>query len=115
MDLDNRTYFKLINAHNSYGGSAAYISILGARSIQENSKREPSNPFWEWIHYNSFSSNLLQNDKLASVSYDHDLNFMASYENYAQSKATVEKNIMLSAPKFESAYISVTLPRNGFT
>src|SRR5437870_883897 len=31
---------------------------------------------------------------------------MASYKNYAQSKATVAKNTMPSAPKFESAYIS---------
>ena len=43
---------------------------------------------------------------MASVSYDHDANFMASYEAYAQSKATVEKNTMPSAPKFEPAYIS---------
>jgi hypothetical protein len=31
---------------------------------------------------------------LASVSYDHDGNFTASYENYAQSKANIAKNTM---------------------
>ncbi|GES80343.1 hypothetical protein GLOIN_2v1479550 [Rhizophagus clarus] len=56
----------------------------------------------------SQSSSHSEKDKMASVSYDHDANFMASYENYAQSKATVEKNTMPSAPKFEPAYISVT-------
>ena len=40
------------------------------------------------------------------VSYDHDANFTASYENYTQSKATVEKNTMPSAPNFEPACIS---------
>ncbi|PKK63365.1 hypothetical protein RhiirC2_854392 [Rhizophagus irregularis] len=44
-------------------------------------------------------------DKLASVLYDHDGNFMASYENYAQFKA---KDTMPSAPNFESTCISVT-------
>ena len=29
MDLDSKTYSKLISAYNSYGGSVAYISILG--------------------------------------------------------------------------------------
>src|SRR5256885_16170843 len=46
-----------------------------------------------------------EKDKLASVSYDHDANFIASYENYAQSKATVAKNTMPSAPSFELACI----------
>ena len=41
---------------------------------------------------------------MASVSYDHDAN-LASYENYAQSKATVGKNTMPSAPNFEPACI----------
>ncbi|CAB4494836.1 unnamed protein product [Rhizophagus irregularis] len=44
----------------------------------------------------------LEKDKLASVLYDHDANFTASYENYAQSKA---KDTMPSAPNFEPAYI----------
>ncbi len=47
-----------------------------------------------------------EKDKLALVSYDHDANFIANYENYTQSKATVAKNTMLSAPKFKLAYIS---------
>jgi hypothetical protein len=47
-----------------------------------------------------------EKDKLASVSYDHNANFTASYENYTQSKATVEKNTMPSAP--EPACISPT-------
>ncbi|UZO09703.1 uncharacterized protein OCT59_029918 [Rhizophagus irregularis] len=46
-----------------------------------------------------------EKDKLASVSYDHDSNFTASYENYAQSKA---KDIMPNAPNFEPAYILPT-------
>ncbi|RIA98434.1 hypothetical protein C1645_812683 [Glomus cerebriforme] len=46
-----------------------------------------------------------EKDKLASVSYDSDGNFMASYKHYAQSKATVAKNTMPSAPNFEPAYI----------
>ena len=33
---------------------------------------------------------------------------MASYENYAQYKATMIKNTIPSAPKFEPAYISPT-------
>jgi len=43
---------------------------------------------------------------LASVSYDHDANFTASYEAYAQSKATIAENTMPSAPNFEPACIS---------
>ena len=53
----------------------------------------------------SQSTSHSEKDKLASVSYDHDANFIASYENYAQSKATVAKNTMPSAPNFEPAYI----------
>ncbi len=45
-------------------------------------------------------------DKLASVSYDHDANFTASYEAYAQSKATIAENTMPSAPNFEPTCIS---------
>jgi hypothetical protein len=41
---------------------------------------------------------------LASVSYDSD-SCLFSYENYAQSKATVAKNTMPSAPNFEPACI----------
>src|SRR6266496_4994591 len=54
-----------------------------------------------------------EKDKLASVSYDHDANFIASYENYAQSKATVAKNTMPSAPNFEPACISPTRQRSA--
>ncbi|UZO21442.1 uncharacterized protein OCT59_013835 [Rhizophagus irregularis] len=46
-----------------------------------------------------------EKDKLASVSYDIDGNFTASYENYAQSKA---KDTMPNAPNFEPAYILPT-------
>ncbi|POG58326.1 hypothetical protein GLOIN_2v1821909 [Rhizophagus irregularis DAOM 181602=DAOM 197198] len=46
-----------------------------------------------------------EKDKLASVSYDIDGNFTASYENYAQSKA---KDTMPNASNFEPAYISPT-------
>ena len=54
----------------------------------------------------SQSTSHSEKDKLASVSYDHDGNFTASYKNYAQSKATVAKNTMPSAPSFEPACIS---------
>jgi len=54
----------------------------------------------------SQSTSHSEKDKLASVSYDHDANFIASYENYAQSKATVAKNTMPSASNFEPACIS---------
>src|SRR5256884_651370 len=54
----------------------------------------------------SQSTSHSEKDKLASVSYDHDANFIASYENYAQSKVTVAKNTMPSAPNFEPACIS---------
>ena len=53
----------------------------------------------------SQSTSHSEKDKLASISYDHDGNFTASYKNYAQSKATVAKNTMPSAPNFEPAYI----------
>ena len=46
-----------------------------------------------------------EKDKLASVSYDIDGNFMASYKNYAQSKA---KDTMPNAPNFEPTYILPT-------
>src|ERR1044072_2722337 len=46
-----------------------------------------------------------EKDKLASVSYDIDGNFTASYQNYAQSKA---KDPMPNAPNFKPAYISPT-------
>jgi hypothetical protein len=42
---------------------------------------------------------------LASVSYDSDCHLF-SYENYAQSKATVAKNTMPSVPNFKSTCIS---------
>jgi hypothetical protein len=45
----------------------------------------------------SQSTSHSEKDKLASVSYDQDLNFTASYENYAQSKANIAKNTMPSA------------------
>ena len=50
---------------------------------------------------------------MASVSYDHDVNFIASYKNYAQSKATVAKNTMPSAPNFEPACISLIRQRSA--
>src|SRR6266496_2051376 len=53
----------------------------------------------------SQSTSHSEKDKLASVSYDHDANFIASYENYAQSKATVAKNTISSAPNFEPTCI----------
>src|SRR3954447_7576272 len=62
------------------------------------------------LHLELFSQSTShsEKDKLASVSYDHDTDVTSSYEAYAQSKATVEKNTMPSAPKFEPAYISPT-------
>ena len=54
----------------------------------------------------SQSTSHSEKDKLASVSYDHDANFIASYENYAQSKATVAKNTMPSAPDLNPFRIS---------
>src|SRR2546429_9989281 len=42
----------------------------------------------------SQSTSHSEKNKLALVSYDHDGNFMASYKNYAQSKATIAKNTM---------------------
>ena len=54
----------------------------------------------------SHSTSHSEKDKLASVSYDIDGNFTASYENYAQYKATMTKNTMSSASNFESANIS---------
>ncbi|CAB4494759.1 hypothetical protein RhiirA5_429169 [Rhizophagus irregularis] len=50
----------------------------------------------------SQSTSHSEKNKLASVSYDHDANFTASYENYAQSKA---KDTMPSAPSFDPTYI----------
>src|SRR6266540_935251 len=60
------------------------------------------------LHLELFSQSTShsEKDKLASVSYDHDSNFTASYENYAQYKATMTKNTMPSASNFESANIS---------
>ena len=60
----------------------------------------------------SQSTSHSEKDKLASISYDHDGNFTASYKNYAQSKATVAKNTMPSAPNFEPACISPTRQRS---
>ena len=54
----------------------------------------------------SQSTSHSEKDKLASVSYDHDANFIASYENYAQSKATVAKNTMPSAPDLNPFRVS---------
>ena len=47
-----------------------------------------------------------EKNKLASVSYDYNANFIASYENYAQSKATVAKNTMPSAPDLNPFRVS---------
>ncbi|CAB4459615.1 unnamed protein product [Rhizophagus irregularis] len=57
------------------------------------------------LELSSQSTSHSEKDKLASVSYDIDGNFTASYENYAQSKA---KDTMPNAPNFEPAYISPT-------
>ncbi|CAG8521151.1 4704_t:CDS:2 [Ambispora gerdemannii] len=54
----------------------------------------------------SHSASHSEKDKLASVSYDHDANFIARYENYAQSKATVTKNTMPSAPDLNPFRVS---------
>ena len=54
----------------------------------------------------SQSTSHSEKDKLASISYDHDANFIASYENYAQSKATVAKNTMPSAPDLNPFRVS---------
>src|SRR2546423_4680206 len=61
----------------------------------------------------SQSTSHSEKDKLASVSYDHDANFIASYENYAQSKATVAKNTMPSVSNFEPACISPARQRSA--
>jgi len=61
------------------------------------------------LHLELFSQSTLhsEKDKLASVSYDHDAR-LTDYEIYAQSKATMAKNTIPSAPKFEPACISPT-------
>src|SRR6266496_546617 len=61
----------------------------------------------------SQSTSHSEKDKLASVLYDHDANFIASYENYAQSKATVAKNTMSNTSNFEPACISLTRQRSA--
>src|SRR6266542_4171979 len=45
-----------------------------------------------------------EKDKLALVSYDHDVH-LTDYKIYAQSKATIAKNTMPSVPNFEPACI----------
>src|ERR1043165_6371938 len=62
------------------------------------------------LHLELFSQFTLysEKDKLASVSYDHDAR-LTDYEIYAQSKATIAKNTIPSAPKFEPAYITNTM------
>ena len=54
------------------------------------------------LHLELFSNSIShsEKDKLASVSYDSDAR-SSSYEAYVQSKATVEKNTILSASSFE--------------
>ncbi|GES90606.1 hypothetical protein GLOIN_2v1834454 [Rhizophagus clarus] len=61
------------------------------------------------LHLELFSQSTLhsEKDKLASVSYDLDAR-LTDYETYAQSKATMAKNTIPSAPKFEPAYITNT-------
>ena len=61
------------------------------------------------LHLELFSQSTLHSEKnkLASVSYDHDA-CLTDYEIYAQSKATIAKNTIPSAPKFEPAYITNT-------
>ena len=53
-----------------------------------------------------------EKDKLASVSYDVDCH-STSHEIYAQSKATIAENTMLSAPNFEPAYIPPSRQRSA--
>ncbi|RGB36022.1 hypothetical protein C1646_741956 [Rhizophagus diaphanus] len=57
------------------------------------------------LEFASQSFSHSEKNKLASVSYDHDPR-LTDYEIYAQSKATIVKNTMPSAPNFEPAYIS---------
>ncbi len=52
------------------------------------------------------STSHLEKDKLASVLYDHNANLTASYEIYAQFKATIAKNTMSSTSNFEPTCIS---------
>jgi hypothetical protein len=67
------------------------------------------------LHLELFSQSTSpsEKDKLASILYDHDPGLTSSYEAYAQSKATVEKNTMPSASNFEPACISVTSGNQG--
>ena len=53
----------------------------------------------------SQSTSHLEKDKLASISYDYDTRTIL-YEAYAQAKATIAENTILSTPNFEPAYIS---------
>ena len=53
----------------------------------------------------SKSTSHSEKDKLASISYNNDTRSV-SYEAYLSAKATIAKNTMLSAPKFEPACIS---------
>src|SRR5581483_10111017 len=61
------------------------------------------------LHLELFSQSTLhsEKDKLASVSYDFDAH-LTDYETYVQSKATMAKNTIPSAPKFEPTYITNT-------
>ena len=53
-----------------------------------------------------------EKDKLASVSYDHNAR-LTDYKIYVQSKVTIAKNTMPSAPNFEPACISPTRQRSA--
>ncbi|CAB4418062.1 unnamed protein product [Rhizophagus irregularis] len=104
MDLDSKAYSKLIHAHNSVGGSEEYIRIIVA-ILPLAERHDHETPEMWCSQLSSQSTPHSEKDKLASVSYDIDGNFTASYENYAQSKA---KNTMPNASNFEPAYISPT-------
>ncbi|RIA84341.1 hypothetical protein C1645_879988 [Glomus cerebriforme] len=51
--------------------------------------------------------NTAKKDKLALISYDYNT-YTILYEAYAQVKATIAENTMLSTPNFEPACISNT-------
>ncbi|PKY37928.1 hypothetical protein RhiirA4_450850 [Rhizophagus irregularis] len=116
MNLDSRAQYKLVSIGYSDVNFKDYRRILEALYLLVENFRSGNinNTYYKKeakinhfrLKFFSQPTSHSEKDKLALVSYNHNGNFMASYENYhVQSKV---KDTMPSAPNFESACISIT-------
>ena len=66
MDLDSKTYSKLIDANNTYGGSAEYIRILDAILPLTKRHNHETSEMWCFCIYDLFRKIFEENPRILS-------------------------------------------------